>query len=120
MTGHERVKLRGILKQTASSAAIGDDGSLLVELYDFSDAAHKCLGNDVAFILTVDATAKDEALVRLLRGQPTPDAADRDELLLHIVQQRFSDYLRGAAMARRARDSVSQGIRSLGMTHRGA
>ena len=51
MMAEQRVKLRGVLAQTASSARSRADGSLVVELYDFSDDAHKWLGNDVAFLL---------------------------------------------------------------------
>lgn len=92
MTGEKRVKLRGVLAQTASSAAIADDGSLVVELYDFSDAAQKWLGNDVAFLLKLDSAAKDAALARLLSGEPPPTGSDRDALVLRLVAERFADY----------------------------
>ena len=91
MTGDKRVKLRGVLAQTASSAAIADDGSLVVELYDFSDDAHTWLGNDVAFLLELDVAAKDAALVRLLGGEP-PNGSPRDALLLELIAERFDDY----------------------------
>ena len=81
-----------MLAQTASWAIIGDDGNLVVELYDFSADAHTWLGNDVAFLLELDAAAKDAALTRLLGGQPPPNGADRDALLLHLVAERFDDY----------------------------
>jgi hypothetical protein len=91
MTTEKRVKLRGVLAQTASSAAIGEDGSLVVELYDFSDAAQQWLGNDVAFLLKLDAAAKNDALARLLPGGPPP-GADEDALLLQLVAEHFADY----------------------------
>ncbi|HEY6236662.1 MAG TPA: hypothetical protein VIW69_16305, partial [Candidatus Elarobacter sp.] len=69
MTAEKRVKLRGVLAQTASSAMIGDDGTFVVELYDFSAEAHRWLGNDVAFLLELGPAEKDAALRRLLRGQ---------------------------------------------------
>ncbi len=91
MTDEKRVKLRGVLAKTASWAIAGDDGGLVIELYDFSDDAHALLGNDVAFLLQLDAAAKDAALVRLFGGEP-PSDADRDALLLHLIGERFDDY----------------------------
>jgi hypothetical protein len=91
MMAEKRVKLRGVLAKTASSVAIGEDGSLVVELYDFSDAAQRWLGNDVAFLLKLDAAAKDDALARLLPGG-LPPSADEDTLLLQLVAERFADY----------------------------
>jgi hypothetical protein len=92
MTEEKRVKLRGILAQTASSAAIRDDGSLVIELYDFSAEAHRWLGNDVAFLLELGPAEKDVALTRLLDGQQPPNGSDRDALLLQLVAERFDDY----------------------------
>ena len=92
MTAEKRVKLRGVLAQTASSAAIGADGGLVVELYDFSDAAQRWLGNDVAFLLQLGAAEKDVVLMRLLGGEPPPNESDRDALLLRLVAERFDDY----------------------------
>jgi hypothetical protein len=92
MTGEKRVKLRGMLAQTASWATIGDDGKLVVELYDFSAGAHTWLGNDVAFLLELGAAAKDAALAKLLGGRPPPNGSDPDALLLHLVAERFDDY----------------------------
>ena len=91
MTGDKRVKLRGGLAKTASWAIIGDDGGLVIELYDFSAEAHTWLGNDVAFLLHLDVAAKDDALVRLFGGASTSDA-DRDVLLLRLIAERFDDY----------------------------
>jgi len=92
MMTEKRVRLRGILAQTASSAAIGDDGSLVVELYDFSDAAQRCLGNDVAFLLKLGAAEKAEMLTRLLPAERSPCTPDRDALLLQLLAERFADY----------------------------
>ncbi len=91
MTGEKRVKLRGVLAHTASWAIVGDDGRLVVELYDFSPEAHRWLGNDVAFLLELDVAAKDVALTRLFGGRP-PNGADRDALLLQLVAEQFDDY----------------------------
>jgi hypothetical protein len=87
-----RVKLRGVLAHTASSASIGADGSLVVELYDFSPEAHKCLGNDVAFLLHVGPAGKDEALKLLVPSARPASASEADDLLLHAMQERFADY----------------------------
>ena len=88
-----RVKLKGVLKQTASSAEIKSDGSLVIGLYDFSDDAQNWLGNDVAFLLTISPDDKSKMLSRLTAGQnPTPVAADDDALLLRLIAERFDDY----------------------------
>lgn len=47
------VDLKGSFKHTTSSAQIKSDGSLVIELYDFSSEAEKWLGNEVAFLLKV-------------------------------------------------------------------
>jgi hypothetical protein len=92
VTQEMRVKLHGVLAQTASSASIGADGSLVVELYDFSDAAQKWLGNDVAFLLHLGAEQKTKLLTSLLPAEEPAPAADRDALLLSLLAERFSDY----------------------------
>jgi hypothetical protein len=92
MTTAKRVKLRGVLAQTASWVTIGDDGQLVVELYDFSAEAHTWLGNDVAFLLKIAAAEKDEMSARLLAAWSRADASDDDERLLQCVLERFADY----------------------------
>ncbi|MDB5072626.1 MAG: hypothetical protein JWM87_3737 [Candidatus Eremiobacteraeota bacterium] len=92
MSTDKRVKLRGVLDHTASSAEIDTAGDLVVELYDFSDDAHTWLGNDVAFQLVLDAAGKDAVLQRLRSADAAPAGADNDELLLGLVQERFCDY----------------------------
>ncbi|HEY0383599.1 MAG TPA: hypothetical protein VGC72_15520 [Candidatus Elarobacter sp.] len=92
MTAEKRVKLRGVLAQTASWATIGDDGGLVVELYDFSAEAHTWLGNDVAFLLKIGAAEKGEMSARLLAASSRADAPDDDERLLRCMQERFADY----------------------------
>ncbi len=88
-----RVKLKGVLEHTASSAEIKSDGSLVVELYDFSSEAEQFFGNDVAFLLIVSASDKDKVLSRLMEKQAqTPDIANPDELLLRLLKDRFVDY----------------------------
>ncbi len=92
MTAERRVRLRGVLAQTASWATIGDDGGLIVELYDFSDEAHHLLGNDVAFLLHVGAAGKREALARLRPGAQPANEPEGDALLLRLLAERFADY----------------------------
>ena len=86
------MKLRGVLDHTASSAEIDTAGNLVVELYDFSTDAHRWLGNDGAFQLVLDAAGKDAVLELLRSADAAPAAADSDELLLTLVQERFGDY----------------------------
>ncbi len=94
----QRVKLRGVLAHTASSAAIDGEGNLVVELYDFSAEAHHWLGNDVAFMLKIAAADKAEALRRLRTAQHPAYALDSgrdsnsDATLLQLVAERFDDY----------------------------
>jgi len=92
VTEEKRVRLRGVLAQTASSVTIGADGSLVVELYDFSDAAQKWLGNDVAFLLHLGAEQKAELLRSLQQAEEPARAGDRDALLLSLLAERFKDY----------------------------
>ena len=88
----KRVSLRGVLAQTASSAEIGADGRLAVELYDFSDAAERFLGNDVAFVLKLECAEKAEMLARLLPAEQVSREPDPDTLLLQLLTERFADY----------------------------
>jgi hypothetical protein len=92
MTTEKRVRLRGVLAQTASSAEIGADGRLVVELYDFSDDAQKFLGNDVAFVLTLECAEKATLLARLLPAEQVSREPDPDTLLLQQLAERFADY----------------------------
>jgi hypothetical protein len=88
-----KVKLRGSLDRTASWAEILSDGSLVIELYDFSADAQQWLGNDVAFTVVIPAEARVEMLSRLSEGRILPSSvAEHDRLLLHLTQERFADY----------------------------
>ena len=87
------MKLRGVLKRTASSVKIKGDGSLVVELYDFSDQAEQRFGNDVAFLLRVSSADKGRMLSCLMSGQnETAGSLDQDELLLQLLKDQFVDY----------------------------
>jgi len=88
-----KVKLRGSLEQTASWAEIRSDGSLAIELYDFSADAQEWLGNDVAFAVVIPAEARVEMLSRLSDGRILPSGVcERDSLLLRLIRERFAGY----------------------------
>lgn len=70
----KRVKLKGVLERTASSIEIKGDGSLVVEVYDFSDEAEQWFGNDVAFLLKVSSADKSRMLSCLMAGQHEADS----------------------------------------------
>lgn len=70
----KRVKLKGVLERTASSVEIKGDGSLVVEVYDFSDDAEQWFGNDVAFLLKVSSADKSRMLSWLMAGQHEADS----------------------------------------------
>ena len=84
MVSH-RIKLRGRLVKTASSAYIGDTGELCVEIFDFSDEAQKVFGNDVAYTVSIH----DKAALRQLLGLHA-DAKDVD--IVDRVATQFEDY----------------------------
>ncbi len=87
------VDLKGGLKHTTSSAQIKSDGSLVIDLYDFSSEAEKWLGNEVAFLLKVSPSDKGKMLSCLLGGQnPMLDESRGDDLLLQLIGERFTDY----------------------------
>lgn len=44
---------------------IEDDGSLVIEFYDYSEDAQKCIGNDIAYILTVPPSEIGKVLLEL-------------------------------------------------------
>ena len=87
------MKLKGVLERTASSVEIKGDGSLVVELYDFSDAAEQRFGNDLAFLLKVSSADKSRMLSCLMSGHDEMEGSlDRDELLLQLLKEQFADY----------------------------
>jgi hypothetical protein len=90
----KRIKLAGTSARTTSSVEIKDDGDLIVEFYDFSADAHKSLGRDVAFIVTVAANDKEDLLRRLLIGEPMDNASalNNDDLLLSLLEKRFKSF----------------------------
>ncbi len=95
MSEAKQVKLANGLPHTASWARIAEDGSLVVELYDFSPDAETWFGNDVAFLLHVRPRDKQRVLAHLLReraGTDGDDDSDADTKLLRLMGERFADY----------------------------
>ncbi|BCX03312.1 MAG: hypothetical protein KatS3mg053_1250 [Candidatus Roseilinea sp.] len=92
--GSKRITLAGGLERTTTSVAIKDDGSLIVEFYDFSADAHHALGRDVAFIMAVRADNKQHLLNCLLIEEQIDEtsALNSDELLLRLMEKRFKDF----------------------------
>ncbi len=64
-SGERTVRLRGILPQTASSASVRPDGSLLVEIYDWSAAAEQWLGREAAYFMILAPPEKARVLAEL-------------------------------------------------------
>ncbi|HMV32372.1 MAG TPA: hypothetical protein PKA50_09655 [Gemmatimonadales bacterium] len=92
-SGERTVRLRGILPQTASSASVRPDGSLLVEIYDWSAAAEQWLGREAAYFMILAPPEKARVLAELgvdVGAGSLEGEADRR--LLELVQQRFADY----------------------------
>ena len=79
--------LKGGLEHTVTWVEVLPDGGLLVELYDHSPEAEQWFGNDVAFLLKVEASNK----TRLLEGLMLESNSD-DEVLLERIQNQFADY----------------------------
>ena len=91
----KRVRLRGGPEDTASSVSIEPDGSMVVELYDFSAQAEQGFGNDVAFLLTVQSSDTDALLAALLDGKESHSGdIDRGGLILRVMEERFASYFK--------------------------
>jgi hypothetical protein len=88
----KRVKLKGVLENTTTSVEIMDDGSMVIEFYDFSKEAESSFGNDVAYILTVNCSEKEKVLLRLAKKQEMTDNLDKDKILLRLMEEQFKDY----------------------------
>jgi hypothetical protein len=85
------MKLASGFPGTASFVYGGPHDSLVIEFYDYSPHAESCFGNDVAFLIHVDAEHKSQ-VVSLLRGPGQPPTNGGDEELLSLLQDRFRDY----------------------------
>ncbi|HKO97419.1 MAG TPA: hypothetical protein VJU86_10525 [Pyrinomonadaceae bacterium] len=92
MKTEKLLDLKGGLKHTASSVQIKSDGSLVIDLYDFSSEAQKWLGNEVAFLLKISATDKSKMLALLGGQNQMLDESHEDDLLLKLIGERFTDY----------------------------
>ena len=88
-----RVRLRGGLPQTSSSAEIRPDGSLVIEWYDFSDQAQSSMGGDVAFFVIVAPANKTVFLERLTGESHSLCQEHIDQKILALIQERFEDYI---------------------------
>lgn len=90
----ERVTLTGGSEHTAHWLYFDDNGGLVVEFYDFSDAAHDLMGNDVAMLLHIDAEETDRMLSLLLQGTPedADQSDDKHDLLLKVMSNKFTNY----------------------------
>lgn len=88
-----KVKLRGRLPGMASSASIRADGSLVVEVFDWSDEAQQWLGRDAAYFMILVPEQKPGILALLAAeaGAP-PFTLSGDHDLLTLLQKRFADY----------------------------
>ena len=90
---HNSVRLQGGPEHTASSVEIREDGSLVIEFYDFSSHAEDCFGNDVAYLLFVDARQAARMLSLLLdEEEHTARPKDSKALLLQLLSRRFPSY----------------------------
>lgn len=92
-SGEPKVRLRGVLPQTASSASVRPDGSLVVEVFDWSAEAEQWLGREAAYFMILAPPEKARVLAMLDAdaGGATPSGAP-DRRLLELLQQRFADY----------------------------
>jgi hypothetical protein len=88
----QRVKLAGGYEHSANWAEIRADGSLVIELFDFSPEAHDWLGNDVAYFLIVAPPDKAAVLQRLASEAGKSCKAGDDQQLLKLIHARFPDY----------------------------
>lgn len=86
----QSVKLTGGPQKTTTWVKISGDGEIVVELYDFSEEAHSFLGNDVAYMLKIEAPEKKKILSRL-SGEEGDESA-LDEKILTLFLARFSSY----------------------------
>jgi len=79
-TARFEVKIPTTWTQASARARITTEGSLELELFDFSDQAQQSMGNDVAWIWTVEA----EDMPALLRALPV-QAALSDQALIDAL-----------------------------------
>ena len=82
------VRLRSSLEGSASWVRVLDDGRLEVEFYDYGEEAEAAFGNDVAFVLRLDAVATRNVAATLLESS----SAATTEALLAAMDARFASY----------------------------
>jgi hypothetical protein len=87
------IKLKGSLEHTCSSLEIKEDGSLIVDFYDFSQEAEDHMGGDVAYSLIIDAADKEKIFLLLLeKSALSKNQDDKDGLLLAVMEKKFRSY----------------------------
>lgn len=91
--GRLEVKLGGGLPSTASHASIRDDGSLVLEIFDWSEEAQRWLGRDAAYYMIIAPETKPRVHAQLAaEAGGVPVRAGSDRQLLALVEERFPDY----------------------------
>lgn len=68
-----------------------DAGDVIVECYDHGEEAAEAFGNDVAFLIRIDASALPH-VVQALEVAPVDDASPLATPVARAIAQRFSSY----------------------------
>ncbi len=75
MTDNPRlVRLQGDLPRSAHSIEYTEEGTLVADLYDFSEKANDMLGGDVAWIITVPKEAVPQVVALLKQESALQDS----------------------------------------------
>jgi len=75
--------------KSTATASVLEDGRIQLDLYDFSEEAQSSMGNDVAWIWTIE-TDHIPRLIELLEKR-TGTAIQDDQTLLEAFARNFSD-----------------------------
>ena len=89
--GPDAVKLTGGQPGTTNFLYRRPDDTLVIELYDYSKDAERCFGNDVAFLIHIDAKYKS-LIFALLHGSEHTQRICADSELFACMRERFRDY----------------------------
>ena len=107
--GPDAAHLPGGLPRTATFLYGGPGDILVIKLYDHSPKAESSFGNDVALLIHVAAKDKQQILT-LLGGHEQFLTIGSDLELLEMMPDGFCNNCEGAALARRERNPVPEGI----------